>query len=398
MKIADLNLHYSKGKPPKNLVGPALHPYLTPDYLRGKAKPELVPKQPGSVNTTKNDVVLLWDGSNAGEFFQAKEGILSSTMVKFDKNKKIDSEYLFYALKNLEYELKSKTAGSGIPHVDKDVLLSLDIEVPTPKEQQKIAQILTKADEAILHTERLIAKYQAIRTGLMQDLLTRGIDEAGNVRSEETHAFKDSELGRIPVEWEVVKLSSGINSIADYRGKTPPYEKSGIPALSAENIGAGEIKSVTKYVSEQTFKIWLTRAIPRTNDLVFTMEAPVGEVALFPNYKALLTRRVIAINFDETKFSSKFVYLKFKKLKSEKYWEARSHGSTVPRLLKPQVTELLVAAPKRVTEQKEIVNRIEAVERTIAIRNQELRKTHALKTALMQDLLTGKKRVGDLLK
>ncbi len=36
----------------------------------------------------------------------------------------------------------------------------------------------------------------------MQDLLTRGIDEYGNLRSEETHKFKDSHLGRIPVEWE----------------------------------------------------------------------------------------------------------------------------------------------------------------------------------------------------
>jgi type I restriction enzyme S subunit len=397
MKIADLNLNYSKGKPPKNLIGPALYPYLTPEYLRGKVEPDLIPQQPGSVTTSTNEIILLWDGSNAGEFFRAKEGILSSTMVKFDKSKRINSEYLFYALKHSEYELKSKTAGSGIPHVDKDVLLNLDIEVPTPKEQQKIAQILTKADDAIQQTERLIAKYEAIRTGLMQDLLTRGIDEAGNIRSEETHAFKDSELGRIPVEWEVIKLSSGIKSIADYRGKTPPYEKSGIPALSAENIGAGKVKSITKYVSEGTYKRWLTRAVPKSGDLIFTMEAPVGEIAIFPSYKALLTRRVIAFNFDETKLNSKFVYLKFSKIKSEKYWEAKSHGSTVPRLLKPQVTELLVAMPENLTEQEEIIGRIEAVEKTLSIRNEELLKIKALKTALMQDLLTGNKRVDNLM-
>ena len=40
----------------------------------------------------------------------------------------------------------------------------------------------------------------------MQDLLTKGIDEEGRVRSEETHAFKDSEIGRVPVEWEVPEL------------------------------------------------------------------------------------------------------------------------------------------------------------------------------------------------
>ena len=42
----------------------------------------------------------------------------------------------------------------------------------------------------------------------MQDLLTRGIDENGTIRSEETHAFKDSPLGRIPAEWDVDRLGA----------------------------------------------------------------------------------------------------------------------------------------------------------------------------------------------
>ena len=63
-------------------------------------------------------------------------------------------------------------------------------------------------DQAIEQTEALIAKQQRIKTGLMQDLLTRGIDEHGSLRSETTHKFKDSPLGRIPVEWEVKTLGS----------------------------------------------------------------------------------------------------------------------------------------------------------------------------------------------
>ena len=58
-------------------------------------------------------------------------------------------------------------------------------------------------DRAIEQTEALIAKQQRIKTGLMQDLLTRGIDEHGNLRSESTHKFKDSPLGRDSVEWDV---------------------------------------------------------------------------------------------------------------------------------------------------------------------------------------------------
>ena len=73
----------------------------------------------------------------------------------------------------------------------------------TRAEQTKIAEILSTVDRAIEQTEALIAKQQRIKTGLMQDLLTRGIDEHGNLRSEKTHKFKNSPLGRIPVEWDV---------------------------------------------------------------------------------------------------------------------------------------------------------------------------------------------------
>src|SRR5699024_6212966 len=73
-------------------------------------------------------------------------------------------------------------------------------------EQSKIAEVLSTVDRAIAQTEALIAKQQRIKTGLMQDLLTRGIDEHGNLRNEATHTFKDSPLGRIPVEWQIASL------------------------------------------------------------------------------------------------------------------------------------------------------------------------------------------------
>ena len=83
---------------------------------------------------------------------------------------------------------------------------NIDLPFPPKSEQTKIAEILSTVDQAIEQTEALIAKQQRIKTGLMQDLLTRGIDEDGNLRSEETHEFKDSPLGRIPVEWDVKLL------------------------------------------------------------------------------------------------------------------------------------------------------------------------------------------------
>ena len=94
-------------------------------------------------------------------------------------------------------------------HITRKELDRFSAPFPTSlAEQTKIAEILSTVDRAIEQTEALIAKQQRIKTGLMQDLLTRGIDEHGNLRSEQTHQFKDSPLGRIPVEWEVPPVSS----------------------------------------------------------------------------------------------------------------------------------------------------------------------------------------------
>ena len=116
-------------------------------------------------------------------------------------------EFTYYnVLFNID-KVKNLGEGTTFAEISKTALSTVELDFPTSlPEQTKIAEILSTVDRAIEQTEALIAKQQRIKTGLMQDLLTRGIDEHGNLRSEQTHKFKDSPLGRIPVEWEVKHL------------------------------------------------------------------------------------------------------------------------------------------------------------------------------------------------
>lgn len=104
------------------------------------------------------DIIILWDGSNAGEILSARKGILASTMVKLNvDNTKIDQEYFKYSCLNNEYILRAKTAGSGIPHVDKKIVKDLPIYVPQNKKEQKlIAMILSTIEQAIESVENTI--------------------------------------------------------------------------------------------------------------------------------------------------------------------------------------------------------------------------------------------------
>ena len=92
---------------------------------------------------------MLWDGSNAGEIFKARTGILASTMTRVRMNGHFQPEFFYYALKGWEGYLKSQTSGSGIPHVDKELLGQLTILDCHEDEQNKIAEILSTVDQRL---------------------------------------------------------------------------------------------------------------------------------------------------------------------------------------------------------------------------------------------------------
>jgi len=345
-----------------------------------------------------NEELITWSVDGGGYFFYRPKHKFSVTNVsgilRVSNQDELNYKFLYYLLSyqhsNQVYDYVDKAHPSVIKK--KYFIPKLNIT-----EQRKIAEILTKVDDAITQTEQLIAKYQRIKTGLMQDLLTKGIDKHGNIRSEETHEFKDSPLGRIPVEWDCNSLSKGIKHISDYRGKTPPYQDNGIPVISAETVSKGKLKPFVKFVSEYTYSIWLTREIPKGGDIIFTMEAPVGEIAIFPKKnRHLLTRRVIAFHTNEKKLLSEFLYYQLLIFQENGMWSPKIIGSTVPRILKPDVTTQKIAFPDP-TEQlsilKVIRNQVDAIE------SEKLKcnKLYDLKQGLMQDLLSGKKRVTHLL-
>ncbi len=149
-----------KGNPPAQqpYFGPDAELYLTPEYLRRNAGSELVKPSANAVRVADGETVILWDGSNAGEIFRARSGILASTMSRARHTDAFDRNYFFYALKNWEHYLKGQTSGSGIPHVDKEVLGKIELYEFSKPEQTKIAEVLSTVDQAIGQTEALIAK------------------------------------------------------------------------------------------------------------------------------------------------------------------------------------------------------------------------------------------------
>ena len=168
----------------------------------------------------------------------------------------ISQDYLHHYLIYSENSFRNASQGSTFEAINSKELNNWAIKFPElPQEQEKVAEILSTIDRAIAQTEAIIAKQQRIKTGLMQDLLTRGIDENGNIRSEATHEFKDSAIGRIPVEWEVKGLRE-ISLIIDPNPshRYPPSSGIGVPiasrgSCSKQTKNNAKPKNFTQYAS-----------------------------------------------------------------------------------------------------------------------------------------------------
>jgi len=399
MKLEKI-LNYQKGKSPKKEdSSDKLVLYLTPEYLRGKSKPNFVSDFTTKVEVEDDDLLLLWDGSNAGEFFKAKKGILSSTMVKFnfDENE-FNREFLYYQLKGFENYLKTQTNGSGIPHVDREILLGLEVQEFDDEEQNRIAEILSTADASIAETERLIAKYQRIKTGLMQDLLTRGIDENGNIRSKSTHKFVIKNGIEVPEDWEVdiVNNTCDVTKLAGFEfTKYFDYSVGGeIIALRALNIKNEElrlknIQTIPKKVSDQ-----LIRSKINKGDILITyIGAYIGDVLLINESDKYHLAPNIAKITSGKRLIPKFLEILLRGYSVQNQFKNLTVTTATPSLTMKQIRETLLTFPQNTEEQKRIVNFMNSLNKNIKAETSKLSKLYLLKKGLMQDLLSGKKRV-----
>ncbi|MEN6317182.1 MAG: restriction endonuclease subunit S [Syntrophaceae bacterium] len=311
----------------------------------------------------------------------------------------INTNYLFHGLHHWDLLQGVDQAIKGAT-LNKEKLKKITFKYPgSLSEQTKIAEILSTVDRAIEQTEALIAKQQRIKTGLMQDLLTRGIDEHGNLRSEQTHKFKDSPLGRIPVEWKATTLkaigtwlSGGTPSKAN-----PDFWNGSIPWVSPKDMKSFDIEDTTNRITDQAVQFGTT-LLPESAVLLV-----VRGMILDHAFPVCYTTRPMAFNQDvKAILTTPSVVPRYLA-----YWlvatgyailrivTTATHGTK--RFDMNDLYNMDIALPEE-TEQRRIVQSLDEFQSESLIAKVQAEKLRFLKTALMQDLLTGKKRVTTLLK
>lgn len=189
-----------------------------------------------------------------------------------------------------------------------------------------------------------------------------------------------------------------LERIIDYRGKTPTKTANGTPLITAKNVRLGYIDSEPhEYISDDSFDRWMTRGIPKKGDVLFTTEAPLGNVAQIDTDSRLaFAQRVIIL---QTKDELLNTFLKFVLLgqtfRSQLF--SLGSGSTVEGIQQSTFRKLKIAIPVLLDEQLNVVKKLTSQDIELDLESERLEKLKKLKTALMDDLLTGRIRVTSLL-
>ncbi|AYV15371.1 restriction endonuclease subunit S [Shewanella algae] len=321
-----------------------------------------------------------------------KDVAINQDLKAFFPKKTLETQYLLQWYLSKAEVIESLGTGSTVKGIKLDDIRTLPIDLPSLPEQQKIAKILTSVDEVIEKTQAQIDKLKDLKTGMMQELLTKGVGVDGKPHTE----FKDSPVGRIPKAWlvkELGELASFVTSGS--RGWAQYYSESGpifirIGNLTREHINFrfNDIIRVTPPDSAEG-----KRTLVESGDVLISITADLGVIAVVNDdiREAYVNQHVSLVRLKD-KGISRWVghFLSFDN--SQKQFSANNDSGAKAGLNLNAIRKTLIAVPT-FAEMSLIVKTLDSMDSRIAVSRKRLSKVVELKKALMQDLLTGKVRV-----
>jgi type I restriction enzyme S subunit len=357
-----------------------LYPFYSPADFKGKvncSETERTLTEEG-LKTGRilpvNSVLFTCIGSIGKMAINTEVGISNQQINSVLVNVLNDFKFVYYLLFHFKYRFKNFAPMTTIQIINKTEFGKFKFNLPPLPQQEKIAKILSTVDDVIEKTGSAIAKYQAIKQGLMHDLFTRGIDvNTGKLRpipQDAPELYKKSTLGLIPKDWEVKKLEefAVINYGKDYKANPkgddfPIYGTGGIMGWTSKVLNSGPAVLTGRKG---------------------TINRPIYVEGDFWNVDT-----IFCINSNEfTNIKWFFFQMVSKDLTK------LNEATGVPSVNSNALNNLEFSYPKKI-EQDQITKRINLIDDKIQTEQQTLAKYQQLKAGLLQDLLTGRVVVGE---
>lgn len=324
-------------------------------------------KEPLKISTYSYDcecVLVAGNGDLNVKYYNGKFDAYQRTYIIEDNGSgKLFMPYLYYFMEGYVEELRKQAIGGVIKYIKLGNLTDALIEIPSVDEQKAIVDILEKAKNVLDMRNEEISK--------LDDLIkARFVEMFGEYYKNHINE----------------KQLDEICDFIDYRGKTPEKSESGIPLITAKNVKDNRFSiEPQEFIPEENYDDVMTRGIPRVNDVLFTTEAPLGNVCRIPDVyeRFCVGQRLITMQPHTDVINPEYLEHALTSAEfQEKMWQ-KSSGSTVKGIRSKLLVLLTIPVPP-IELQNQFRDFLKQVDKSKVVVQKSLDETQQLFDSLMQ--------------
>jgi len=307
----------------------------------------------------------------------------------------VSSEFLELVLRSVPMieEISRSTFGARMPRAEWGFVGGVLIALPARGEQSAIARFLTFANarinQAVLMKRKMISLLEEQKEVLVGGAVTGGLDY-GTLSDRRERSGLDA----APAHWRVEPFLRSVIERADYRGATPEKVETGAFLVTAKNVRPGWIdyEGSKEYVRREDYDRIMRRGLPKIGDVLLTMEAPLGNVALVDREDIALAQRLVRFRTDRERLRPEFAEMAMNSHYFQAQLAVRTTGSTAQGIKASKLPQLIIALPP-VDEQDAIVHsvgsQIQEFDRLATQARRGIELLREFRTRLTADVVTG---------
>lgn len=299
-----------------------------------------------------------WQGSIA---ISRHRGIVSPAYYVYQPLSEEHDQFLHYLLRSEPYIALYQRISKGVRvsqwDLEHEALRTIPVLLPDLATQKQIADFLdaeTARIDALIEKKQRLTEVLALKeSNLRNTMVFRGIKNCKLVPSGVEW------FGDVPAHWVVCRFNRLIASKVDYRGRTPEKVDDGVFLVTARNIRDGRIdyERSQEYTTQADWDALSARGQPEIGDVIFTTEAPLGQIAQVDRTDVAFAQRIMKFRANKVLVSNDFLAELMMSASFQRSLQLFSSGSTAAGIKSERLAHLFAVVPPK-NEQVEIVDRV----------------------------------------
>ena len=289
--------------------------------------------------------------------------------------------FIFNLFENIDW--KKKDESTGVPSLSKAAINDIDIYVTRYSEQKAIGRFFYTIDNLITLHQRKLEKLKTFKKAMLDKMFPKNGELVPEIRFS---GFTDP--------WEQRKLLGCIEKITDFRGRTPKklgmdWNESGYLALSALNVKDGYIdfSQNVHYGDQALYNEWMSGNELHEGQVLFTTEAPMGNVAQVPdNKRYILSQRTIAFDVKEDVITENFLATLLRSPAVFNTLTSLSSGGTAKGVSQKSLAGVGVQVPVDLKEQTLLADYFHSLNNLITLHQRKLEKLQNIKKSMLNKM------------